>query len=38
VLVRTLINDERKLAAIDAARRHVTCAAYGSITPWPPER
>jgi uncharacterized membrane protein len=37
VLVRTLIDDESKVAQIDAARRNVTCAAYGAIAPWPPE-
>jgi len=28
VLFRTLINDERRLAEIDAARRHADCAPY----------
>ncbi|HXC56092.1 MAG TPA: DUF1254 domain-containing protein [Rhizomicrobium sp.] len=28
VLVRTLIDDERHVAAIDAARRHAACEAY----------
>jgi uncharacterized membrane protein len=38
VLVRTLIDSDARLAAIDAGRRHARCAAYGTIAPWPPGR